>query len=143
MESNLIESNIQNENENKNKKMEKANQYRKFKKEMERKKFTKYEKRKNERRTTPNEIIFIFERFLEDWRPIKIFNVMIQNNPETKIKKMDVDNICDGNVRIYENEVSEDEYKSYEDLRKRVYEKNKMEKEIKKEYKTRIGDEEK
>jgi hypothetical protein len=39
------------------------------------------------RKATPEEIIYIFERVLEGWRTIKIYNIMIQNNKSTKITK--------------------------------------------------------
>lgn len=91
----------------------------------EKQKKEKFEKRKNERKSTPSEILYIFEKTLEDWRPIKIYNVMIQENPLTKITKKDVDNICNGNVRIESNEVSKEDYDKYQELRKAVYDKHK------------------
>ncbi len=89
------------------------------------KKLEKFEKKKNERHSTPEEILFIFEKTLEDWRPIKIYNVWIQKNPSTKITKKDVDNISNGNVRIEPNEVSKEDYEKYQTLRNAVYEKHK------------------
>ena len=39
------------------------------------------------RKATPEEIIYIFKRVLEEWRTIKIYNIMIQNNKSTKLTK--------------------------------------------------------
>lgn len=74
------------------------------------------------RRATPQEIIYIFERVLEGWRTIKIYNVMIQNNESTKITKKIVENISTGNVKIHPFELSEEEYNKYLSLREQVYE---------------------
>ena len=74
------------------------------------------------RRATPQEIIYIFERVLEGWRTIKIYNVMIQNNESTKITKKIVENISTGNVKIHSFELHEEEYNKYLSLREQVYE---------------------
>jgi hypothetical protein len=81
----------------------------------------KFEKRKNERHATPDEILFIFEKILEDWKTIRIYNILKQENKETKITKKDVENISKGNARIYKNEISHELFSKYEDLRKKVY----------------------
>jgi hypothetical protein len=73
------------------------------------------------RKATPEEIIYIFVRVLEGWRTIKIYNVMIQNNKSTKITKKIVENISTGNVKIHPFELSEEEYNNYLSLREQVY----------------------
>lgn len=74
------------------------------------------------RRATPQEIIYIFERVLKEWRTIKIYNIMIQNNKSTKLTKKIVENISTGNVKIHPFELSEEEYDKYLFLREQVYE---------------------
>lgn len=74
------------------------------------------------RKATPEEIIYIFERVLEGWRTIKIYNVMIQNNKSTKITKKIVENISTGNVKIHPFELPKEEYDKYLILREKVYE---------------------
>ncbi len=76
------------------------------------------------RKATPEEILYIFERVLEGWRTIKIYNIMIQNNKFTKITKKNVECIATGNVRIYPFELSEENYEKYSSLREQVYEFN-------------------
>lgn len=74
------------------------------------------------RKATPEEIIYIFERVLEGCRTIKIYNIMIQNNKSTKITKKIVENISTGNVKIHPFELHEEEYNKYLSLREKVYE---------------------
>ena len=74
------------------------------------------------RKATPEEIIYIFERVLEGWRTIKIYNIMIQNNKSTKLTKKIVENISTGNVKIHPFELAEEEYNKYLFLREQVYE---------------------
>jgi len=74
------------------------------------------------RKATPEEIIYIFERVLEGWRTIKIYNIMIQNNKSTKLTKKIVENISTGNVKIHPFELPEEEYNKYLFLREQVYE---------------------
>lgn len=75
-----------------------------------------------DRNATPNEIIYIFEKVLEGWRTIKIYNVIIQNSDFTKITKKNVECIATGNVRIYPFELNEEDYAKYTFLREQVYE---------------------
>ena len=74
------------------------------------------------RKATSEEIIYIFERVLEGWRTIKIYNIMIQNNKFTKLTKKIVENISTGNVKIHPFELAEEEYNKYLFLREQVYE---------------------
>jgi hypothetical protein len=91
------------------------------KKHQELLKYEKFEKRKNERHATPDEILFIFEKVLEDWKTIRIFNVLQQENKETKLTKKDVENISKGNARIYQNEITPELFAKYQDVRQKVY----------------------
>ncbi len=101
-----------------------------YKNKLELKKTEKFEKRKLERKSTPEEIIFILEKTLEDWKTIKIYNVLIQQNPQTKIIKKDVEQISTGNTRILQNELDNEKYIKYKELREKVYEKHKNAKEL-------------
>jgi hypothetical protein len=83
----------------------------------------KHQKEKNvkksiARRATVDEIIFIFEKVLEAWKPIKIYNVCIQNNPQSKLLKEDVDHIVSGNCKVFD---FEEKFQLYNDLRQKVY----------------------
>lgn len=91
---------------------------------LELKRTAKFEKRKLERRSTSDEILFILEKVLENWRTIKIFNVLIQQNPHTNIKKEDVENISTGNIRILQSELDNEKYNRYQELREKVYQKH-------------------
>jgi hypothetical protein len=106
--------------------------FQQYQKQKEEQKNIKFEKRKLERNSTPDEIFFIFEKTLQDWLPIKIFNVLIQQNPSSNITQKDVKNIHNGNVRILPNEIDNEKYKLYLELREKVYEKHIKEKELKK-----------
>jgi hypothetical protein len=44
-------------------------------------------KRTVKRSTSAEEVIFIFEKVLEGWKTIRIYNTLIQNNPESAIDK--------------------------------------------------------
>ena len=44
-------------------------------------------KRADKRAITGEEVIFIFEKVLEGWKTIKIFNTIIQMNPSSYINK--------------------------------------------------------
>ena len=91
------------------------------------------ENKKTERRhATPDEVIFIFEKILEGWKTIKIYNTIIQSNPKSTISKKNVENISTGNSKVYINELTEERYKYYNDLRQKVYEYHKNIKLLKK-----------
>ncbi len=78
---------------------------------------------KVERRATPDEVLYIFDKVLEGWKTIKIYNVMKQERSETKVTKKDVESIATGNVKIHKHEMNEEDYKKYEEKRKEVYKK--------------------
>ena len=44
-------------------------------------------KRTAKRTASAEEVLFIFEKVLEGWKTIKIYNTLIQNNPNSQINK--------------------------------------------------------
>jgi hypothetical protein len=90
---------------------------------IDRKKQNKEKKQKTKRNITAEEVIFIFEKVLEDWKTIKIYNSIIQNNPESKITKKITEKIASGNCKLFENELTNDRYEYYLQLRQKIYEK--------------------
>ena len=92
------------------------------------KKIRKESKRKDKRHATAEEVIYIFEKVLEGWKTIKIFNTIIQNNRNSLVLKKNVENICTGNTKVYESELNEERYKYYLELREKVYDLHKSEK---------------
>lgn len=95
------------------------------------KKERREKKRTKKRDITAEEVIviviFIFEKVLENWKTIKIFNTIIQQNPKSLITKKKVEVIASGNCKIYVNELSVERYEYYKILRKKVYEYHKKE----------------
>ena len=85
------------------------------------KKITKKNKYIENRKATPEEILYIFEKVLDGWKTIRIYNLIIQNNPTTKITKKIVENISKGNVKIHNYELSEEKFNLYLSLREQVY----------------------
>ncbi len=81
----------------------------------------KNEKKSKIRRASVDEVIFIFEKVLEDWKSIKIYNVIIQNNPSSKIIKEDIEHIFTGNCKVYDFETTIEKFQYYTELRKKVY----------------------
>ena len=51
------------------------------------KKERREKKREQKRDVTGEEVIFIFEKILEGWKTIQIYNTIIQQNPESHIDK--------------------------------------------------------
>ncbi len=115
---------------------------------------SKYIKDKNNRREikktdkrhgTAEEVIYIFEKILEDWKTIKIYNTIIQNNPNSLLLKKNVEDISTGNSKVYPSELSNERYLYYNDLRKKVYDyhinKKALKNELKTEFKTKLKDE--
>jgi len=78
-------------------------------------------KKKDRRSATAEEVIYIFEKILEGWKTIRIYNTIIQTNPKSEVSKKNIENISTGNSKVYESELSEDRYKYYIELREKVY----------------------
>lgn len=85
-------------------------------------------KKKDRRHATPDEVIYIFEKTLEGWKTIRIFNTLIQTNPKSIVLKKNVENISTGNSKVYENELSPERYQYYIELREKVYQYHKEKK---------------
>jgi len=85
------------------------------------------EKKRTEKRSiTGDEVIFIFEKVIEGWKTIKIYNTIIQNNPKSGIDKKKTEKISTGNCKLYESELSKERFEYYNLLREKVYEYNKI-----------------
>jgi len=78
-------------------------------------------KQTEKRRATANEVIYIFEKILEGWKTIRIYNTIIQENPNSNILKKNVEQISTGNCKINETELTKERYLYYTELRKHVY----------------------
>lgn len=78
-------------------------------------------KKKDRRGALAEEVIYIFEKILDKWKTIRIYNTIIQNNKFSKISKRNVENISTGNSKVYEYELSADRYNYYLELRCKVY----------------------
>lgn len=85
------------------------------------KKNRREKKRTTKRGITGEEVIFIFEKVLEGWKTIKIFNTMIQQNPQSGVDKKKVEVISTGNSKVFETELAQERYKYYLELREKVY----------------------
>ena len=87
------------------------------------KKQERREKKKTmKRNASGEEVIYIFEKILEDWKTIRIFNTIIQQNPQSNIDKKWVEQIASGNCKVYLKELgTEERYNYYLELRERVY----------------------
>ena len=80
------------------------------------------EKKKTDRRhATAEEVIYIFEKVLEGWRTIRIYNTIIQTNPNSLVLKKNVENISTGNSKVYKDELDEERFNYYSELRAKVY----------------------
>ena len=92
--------------------------------------FIKYKKERREKKRTvkrditAEEVIFIFEKVLEGWKTIKIYNTVIQNNPNSSIDKKKTETISTGNCKVYESELSKERFEYYTHLRLKVYDYN-------------------
>ena len=81
------------------------------------------EKKRCEKRSITGEVvIFIFEKFIEGWTTIRIYNTIIQNDKNSSVDKKKVETIVSGNCKVYENELSSEKYKHYLELRSKIYE---------------------
>ena len=85
-------------------------------------------KRTIKRDIIAEEVIFIFEKVLEGWKTIKIYNTIIQNNPNSCIDKKKTETISTGNCKVYESELSKERFEYYTQLRENVYELTKINK---------------
>ena len=85
------------------------------------KKERRVKKRTEKRDVTGEEVIFIFEKVLEGWPTIKIFNTIIQTNPKSGVIKKKVEVIATGNCKVFENELEPARYQHYLALRPQVY----------------------
>ena len=85
-------------------------------------------KKKDRRSATAEEVIYIFEKILEGWKTIRIYNTIIQLNPKSDVQKKNVENISTGNSKVYTNELSEERFQYYNELREKVYEYHKLSK---------------
>ena len=86
------------------------------------KKERRQKKKTLKRSASAEEVIYIFEKILEVWKKIRIYNTIIQTNPKSEISKKNVENISTGNSKVYETELSEEKYQYYNELRNKVYE---------------------
>jgi hypothetical protein len=80
-------------------------------------------KRTEKRAITGEEVIFIFEKVLENWSTVKIFNTIIQTNPASGVIKKRVEVIATGNCKVFEKELTPERYQYYLELRDKVYQK--------------------
>ena len=78
-------------------------------------------KRTDKRDITGEEVIFIFEKVLERWPTIKIFNTIKQTTPASAVTKKKVEVIATGNCKVFENELEPARYQHYLELRPKVY----------------------
>ena len=78
-------------------------------------------KKTEKRNASYKEVIYIFEKVLEGWKTIKIYNTIIQNDPSSTILKKNVENIATGNSKVYETELSPEDFEKYKLLREKVY----------------------
>lgn len=78
-------------------------------------------KKTNKRSVTGEEVIFIFEKVLEGWKTIAIYNSLIQSDPNSGIDKKKTETIATGNCKVFENELPNERYKHYLKLRQLVY----------------------
>jgi len=86
------------------------------------KKERREKKRTTKRDITAEEILFIFEKVIEGWKTIKIYNTIKQNNPASMVNKKKVEVISTGNSKIFESELSSERYEYYKQLRENLYE---------------------
>jgi hypothetical protein len=85
------------------------------------KKERREKKRTTKRSISGEEVIFIFEKVLEGWKTIKIYNTIIQQNPTSNIDKKKVEVISSGNCKVYESELPKEKYEYYLNLREKIY----------------------
>jgi hypothetical protein len=91
------------------------------KEHIQQKQLRREKKRTEKRSTTADEVIFTFEKVLENWKIVKIYNTIIQMNPQSKTDKNAIEKIATGNCKVYETELSKERYNYYVELRNLVY----------------------
>lgn len=89
------------------------------------KKDRREKKRTTKRSTSGKEVLFIFEKVLEGWSTIRIYNTLRQMDSLSVTEKKKVEKIATGNCKVYESELFPEEYEKYIELRKKVYDYNK------------------
>ena len=85
------------------------------------KKERREKKKMTKRDVLGEDIIFIFEKVLEGWKTIRIYNTIIQQTPGSAIDKKWVEKIATGNSKLYESELTKEKYTYYLELREKVY----------------------
>ena len=85
------------------------------------KKERREKKRTDKRSITGEEVIFIFEKVLEGWTTIRIYNTIIQSNPNSGIDKKKTETIATGNCKVYPSELPSERFEYYKCLREKVY----------------------
>jgi hypothetical protein len=94
----------------------------KFKENFIKMKQERRDKKRNDKRSvTGEEVIFIFEKVLEGWKTIRIYNTIIQNNPNSLIDKKKTETISTGNCKVNSSELSIERFEYYQCLREKVY----------------------
>ena len=71
---------------------------------------------------TGEEVVFIFEKVLEGWKTIRIYNTIIQNNPNSAVDKKKTETIYTGNCKVFPSELTGERFEYYKSLREKVYE---------------------
>ena len=85
------------------------------------KKERREKKRTDKRSINGEEVIFIFEKVLEGWKTIRIYNTIIQNNPNSALDKKKTESIATGNCKVYPSELPDERFEHYKCLREKVY----------------------
>jgi len=80
------------------------------------------EKKRTEKRDISGEdVIFLFEKVLEGWKTIQIYNALLRAHPGENISKTMVEKYASGNCKVYESELEKERYETYLLLREKVY----------------------
>ena len=107
--------------------MDQSNQFNKQnnKTYLQHKKERREKKKIAKRDVSCEDVIFIFEKVLEGWSTIRIYNTIIQSNPTSGITKEKTEKYATGNCKIYEKEVSsKQQFQYYTELREKEKERN-------------------
>ena len=90
--------------------------------EYKEKKLKRREKKRSEKRDIgPEDVLFLFERVLQGFRTIQIYNELRKKNPGVNISKTKIEKYATGNCKVFESELPPDRYHSYLELREKVY----------------------